>query len=73
MSKLPQVKPAKMVRVLSKLGFKERKTKGSHRYFKHSDGRWTIVPFHRKPLRKGTLKSILRQIDLPVEELVELL
>ncbi len=39
----------------------------------HPDGRHTTVPRHKKDLGKGLLKEILRQSDLTVEELLELL
>jgi predicted RNA binding protein YcfA (HicA-like mRNA interferase family) len=35
--------------------------------------RFAIIPFRRKDLSKGTLKSILRQAGLTKEELIELI
>lgn len=73
MSKLPQVKPRILAKILLKKGFQERPTKGSHVVYLHPDGRRTTIAFHTKPIPKGTLRAILRQIDIPVEDLVDML
>lgn len=73
MAKLPQIEPKKIEKVLKKLGFISRSGKGSHVVFKHSDGRRTVVPVHNRPIRIGTLKAILRQVDLSTEEFLKLL
>jgi len=71
MPKLPQVKYRFMEKILLKKGFSKRNTKSSHVVFTHLDGRRTVVPCHNKPLPKGTLKAILSQADISVEELVK--
>ncbi|MFW6256392.1 MAG: type II toxin-antitoxin system HicA family toxin [Candidatus Sumerlaeota bacterium] len=50
MGNIPVLKPAEIVSVLRKFGFVEIRQKGSHKQFKHSDGRITTVPFltHRQ-------------------------
>ncbi len=58
-------KPDEVVRKLKRLGFEEAEAKGSHRFFRHPDG---MVAFHRKELKKGTWKAILKQIGLTEEE-----
>ncbi|MEK7119787.1 MAG: type II toxin-antitoxin system HicA family toxin [Patescibacteria group bacterium] len=73
MPKLPQVKPRVLAKILQKKGFLERPTKSSHVGYVHPDGRRTTIAFHNKPIPKGTLRAILRQADIPVEEFVELL
>ena len=73
MPKLPQIKPKKIEKVLLKLGFVSRSGKGSHTVFSHSDGRRTVVPVHNRPVRTGTLRAILKQIDLPVKEFLKIL
>ena len=73
MTKLPQVKPRDIQRVLGRLGFDSRSGKGSHMVYKHADGRRTVVPGHRRPVRIGTLKAILRQIDISADEFLKLL
>jgi predicted RNA binding protein YcfA (HicA-like mRNA interferase family) len=45
--KLPVLKPKEVIRLLEKLGFVEIRQKGSHKQFRHADGRGTTVPFHQ--------------------------
>lgn len=72
MPKLPIVKPKKIIRILKKIGFVEVRSKGSHLQFKKGNLLVT-VPMHSKDLKQETLKSILRQAKMSVEELIELL
>lgn len=72
MPKLPQIKPKKIEKVLLQLGFSKHKGKDSHIVFKHPDGRRTVIAVHNRPIRTGTLKAILRQIDLPIKEFLKL-
>mgnify|MGYP001774637575 CR=1 FL=1 len=46
MTKLPALKAKDVIKVLNKLGFIEIRQKGSHKFFKHPDGRTTVVPYH---------------------------
>lgn len=73
MPKLPQIKPRQIEKVLIAAGFTPRITKGSHVVFVHSDGRRTVVPAHNRPVRQGTLRAILRQTKITLEELLEFL
>jgi predicted RNA binding protein YcfA (HicA-like mRNA interferase family) len=71
-SELPHVAGADAVRALERAGFVFRSQRGSHRKLRHSDGRTVIVPMHRE-LAPGTLRSILKQAGLSVEQLRALL
>lgn len=73
MSKLPQIKPRQIEKVLIASGFSPRSTKSSHVVFTHPDGRRTVVPSHNEPVRKGTLRAILRQVEISLEDLLTLL
>ncbi len=73
MSKLPQVKPRNIEAVLIKKGFAGRPAKSGHVVFRHADGRHTVVPGHNRPVRTGTLRAILRQADISVDEFLALL
>ena len=73
MPKLPVIKPRILISVLQKKGFYLARTDGSHHRYHHRDGRKATVPFHNRPLKKGTLKSILRQAELSTEDLIKLL
>lgn len=70
MSKLPRnVKPERLLKVLRKMGFQEYKGKGSHRRLRHPDGRWTQIAIHPGPIPHGTLRRILEQAEISIEEL----
>ena len=69
MSKLRPAKPAEVMRVLEKKGFRLIRQSGSHAVYRHLDGRWTTVPIHPgKDVAKGTLCKILKDIGITVEE-----
>jgi predicted RNA binding protein YcfA (HicA-like mRNA interferase family) len=59
-------------RSLLRAGFAEVSQRGSYVKLRSAAGRTVIVPVHRE-LARGTLRSILRQADLTVDALVELL
>lgn len=74
MSKLSPVKPDELIKALQKLGFERIRQSGSHAIFYHNDGRWTTVPIHKgKDVAKGTLRKILKDIEISYEEFKELL
>lgn len=74
MPKLPVVKARELVRVLQKLGFYRCHQVGSHAQFKNSDGVKITVPIHgSKELGKKTVKGILIDIGISVEEFIRLL
>lgn len=75
MPKLPIVKDRQLIKLLKKLGFIERAESGtSHLILKHGDGRITIVPRHPgKDIPRGTLRGIINDIDVTVEDFVRFL
>lgn len=68
MPKLVPIKPKKLIKILKELGFSKRDAEGSHVFFKHKDGRTTVVPIHNRELSKGLLRKILNDIQLSIEE-----
>ena len=46
MSIIPPIHPRKMCRILEQLGFEAIRQKGSHIFYRHPDGRGTVVPYH---------------------------
>ena len=70
--KLPVLKPTEVVTRLVALGFEEVRQKGSHKQFRHVDGRCTTVPFHRgRDISPILLRQIARDIQITPEELVD--
>jgi predicted RNA binding protein YcfA (HicA-like mRNA interferase family) len=72
MSSIPVLKPQEVVRILENLGFVEVRQKGSHKQFRHQDGRGTTVPFHKgRDISPRLLRQIASDIELTIEELLE--
>ncbi|TAN68482.1 MAG: addiction module toxin, HicA family [Methylobacter sp.] len=46
MGHLPVLKSREIIALLEALGFSELRQRGSHKQFRHPDGRCTTVPFH---------------------------
>ena len=60
------MKVREVIRLLEKHGWKEMRSKGSHRHFKHPEQRYVItVPGNEgKELAPGTLNAILKKAGL---------
>lgn len=72
MSKIPVLKPQEIIRILENLGFVEVRQKGSHKQFRHEDGRGTTVPFHKgRDISPRLLRLIASDVKLTVEEFLE--
>jgi len=70
-SKYPVLKPDEIISALSKKRFVFKSQKGSHA--KYSNGhRIAIIPIH-DTVAKGTLKSILLQAGIELEDFLKLL
>ena len=74
MIKLPELNPARVTKILEKLGFEKIRQSGSHAIYRHSDGRWTTVPIHpTKSVDPNLLGDILKQIKVTKEEFLAVL
>ena len=70
--KLPTLKARQLMRVLHSLGFQPVRQVGSHIFYKHSDGRTTVIPRHdREDIGKALLKEILKDIHISPDEFME--
>lgn len=74
MPKLPVLRSKELIRVLIKLGFYKHHQVGSHAQFKHPDGRRVTVPIHSgKDIGRKTLKGIIDDINITIEEFIKFL
>lgn len=79
MPKLPRVKDSEVIRALERLGFIQVRQRGSHVVLKRQivDENEAVielgcvVPLHNKTIAVGTLKSILNQAGISVEEFLD--
>ena len=74
MTKLPTVPSGELIQALERGGFEQVRQRGSHVRLRHSDGRVVTVPVHSgKEVGKGLLRKILRDAELTVDDLLDLL
>ncbi len=74
MPPVPAVRGDKLVRALERAGFVVTRIRGSHHRLRHPDGRSTTVPVHPgHDVPKGTLRSVLDDAGMTVEELLKYL
>lgn len=53
-----------IIKLLEQNGFKYIRSNGSHRMYRNSVGKTTIVPYHTGTLKAGTERNILKQAGL---------
>ena len=72
MSRLPLISGRACVKTLAKAGFYLRRQRGSHLILRRDNPRaQVVVPNHRE-LDRGTLRSIIRQAQLDINEFIAL-
>jgi len=68
MGTIPVLKPREVASILENLGFCEVRQSGSHKQFRHPDGRGTTVPFHQgRDISPILLKQIIKDVGMTVE------
>ncbi|MGH9946852.1 MAG: type II toxin-antitoxin system HicA family toxin [Pyrinomonadaceae bacterium] len=74
MSRIPRISGRETVRALNKVGYEFDRQRGSHMILRqiNSPYRRIVVPDH-KEVAKGTLRGIIRQVGLTLEEFTNLL
>jgi len=71
MGSLPVLKPREVVARLERLGFAQVRQRGSHKQFRHADGRATTVPMHAgRDISPILLRQICRDIGMAAEDFV---
>jgi predicted RNA binding protein YcfA (HicA-like mRNA interferase family) len=72
MGNTPVLKPQEVMALLTGLGFEEVRQRGSHKQFRHPDGRVTTVPFHKgRDIAPTLLRKIAGDIGLTVSQLLQ--
>ena len=73
MSGLPRISGRECVKALDKAGFVFRRQEGSHIILRRNDPFAQLVVPDHKELDRGTLRAIIRQAGISVEEFTKLL
>ena len=69
MPPLPVLRARDVIRILQAMGFVEVRQRGSHKQFRHAEGRGTTVPFHAgRDISPFLLRQIIKDIDVTPEE-----
>ncbi|MBI5955662.1 MAG: type II toxin-antitoxin system HicA family toxin [Chloroflexi bacterium] len=73
MSKLPRISGRECAKALGKVGIYLKRQEGSHMILRRDDPfAQVVVPDHRE-LDRGTLRAIIKQAGLGVDEFVKIL
>lgn len=71
MPRLPIISGKRLLALLKKNGYRMIRQKGSHIFVESQTGLGTAIPLHgNEDLGKGILKSILRDLDLEIEDFI---
>ena len=73
MSSLPRISGRECVNALFKVGFSLRRQHGSHMILRRENPFAQLVVPDHKELDRGTLRAIIRQASLSVDQFVDLL
>ena len=69
---VPLLSGSDIYKSLSRMGFYEIHRKGSHIKMEHNDGRRIVFPYH-KEVDRFTLKEVLKDADIEIEEFLKFL
>ena len=71
--KLPTATAKDLVRVAERLGFVLRRQRGSHAiYVRQSDQARVVIPMHKGEVKRKTLRAIIQDLRISVEEFVSM-
>ncbi|MBZ0203039.1 MAG: type II toxin-antitoxin system HicA family toxin [Ignavibacteria bacterium] len=68
MPKYPVSKPKEVISALKRMGFEDVRISGSHIHLRKNQN-FVTVPYHNRDLKIKTLKSIIQQAGITVDEL----
>jgi predicted RNA binding protein YcfA (HicA-like mRNA interferase family) len=69
--RIPPLRPREVERLLLAFGFVEVRQRGSHKQYRHPDGRGTTVPFHAgQDVSPTLIRKIARDIRMEAEQFV---
>jgi predicted RNA binding protein YcfA (HicA-like mRNA interferase family) len=69
--RIPPLRPREVMAILESLGFVEVRQRGSHKQFRHSDGRGTTVPDHRgRDISPSLIRQIAKDIGLSPDDFI---
>lgn len=73
MTKLPSISGKECIKALEKIGFYQKRQEGSHIIMRRDEPFTQVVVPNHSEIAKGTLRAMIREIGLSVDEFVALL
>ena len=73
MSTLPRPTGKELAHALERAGFTTVRTRGSHQFLRHPDGRATVIPVRTRTMGLGLLQKVLKDCGIKPEQLQDLL
>ena len=71
MGRVPPLRPREVIAILASLGFLEVRQRGSHKQFRHPDGRGTTVPDHGgRDISPVLIRQIAKDIGLSTDDFI---
>jgi len=68
---MPRLRGKDLIAKLRRAGFEMVRSKGSHFFLRHPDGRCTVVPVHAgESIGPGLLHKILEDVEWTVDDLL---
>lgn len=68
MPRLLRLRGREVIAALRRAGFEVLRTRGSHHFLRHQDGRQTVVPVHAgETIGPGLLGKILKDVEMEAE------
>jgi len=68
MSRLKIITSIQMCKLVESIGFVTIRQRGSHKFYRHSDGRTTVIPMHVGDLDRSLIHKILRDIEITIDD-----
>jgi len=68
MSRLKIMTSVQMCKFVENIGFVAVRQRGSHKFYRHDDGRTTVIPMHAKDLDRSLIRKILRDIEMSIDD-----
>ena len=65
-------RPKEVERLAYRLGFVFERQNGGHRVYRRADGRSVAIAFHPGDIPRMTLKKIIRELEISVEQFNEM-
>jgi len=71
MGRVPPLRPREVIAILASFGFVEVRQRGSHKQFRHPDGRGTTVPDHGgRDISPVLVRQIAKDIGLSADDFI---